>query len=133
MREHLTPEEHARLVALGERFPGLRDPDLQRRLAVHLASLPPDNVTFLPATGPGPQTMSNENYPSNQPRKPALDATVYDVQEVAYLLNLSVATIRRYCADGALPAVKFAGKRYRISKNDLESFWQAQGGKSLFG
>lgn len=41
------------------------------------------------------------------------------VAEAAAWLRVSTATVRRWCADGTIPAVQY-GKAYRIRKSDLE-------------
>ncbi len=41
------------------------------------------------------------------------------VSETAVLLNMSVATVRRWCAEGLLPCHRFA-KMWTISVRDLE-------------
>lgn len=45
----------------------------------------------------------------------------YSVEQVADLLGLHVKTVRNYVRDGRLKAVR-VGKRYRISREDLEGF-----------
>jgi excisionase family DNA binding protein len=44
----------------------------------------------------------------------------YSVSEVAKVMNVCVETIRRYIADGKLPALKLPGGHYRIKQNDLK-------------
>lgn len=43
------------------------------------------------------------------------------VQEVAYLLRLSVLTLYKYIKEGDLEAIEFGG-HYRVSKNALDKF-----------
>ncbi|GII52176.1 MerR family transcriptional regulator [Planotetraspora thailandica] len=45
----------------------------------------------------------------------------YSVDQVADLLGLHVKTVRGYVRDGRLKAVRI-GKRYRITRDDLEAF-----------
>jgi excisionase family DNA binding protein len=47
------------------------------------------------------------------------EPTMLTVSETAALLNLSVATVRRWCAEGLLPCHRFA-KMWTISVRDLE-------------
>ena len=56
----------------------------------------------------------------------------YTLGEAAELLSCHKETIRRAIKDGSLRAAKL-GRGYRVSRLDLESFWQAQGGGELFG
>ena len=44
----------------------------------------------------------------------------YSVSEAAKVLNVCVETIRRYIADGRLPALKLPGGHYRIRQADLK-------------
>ena len=56
----------------------------------------------------------------------------YTLGEAAELLSCHKETIRRAIKDGSLRAAKL-GRGYRVSRLDLEAFWQAQGGGELFG
>ncbi len=47
------------------------------------------------------------------------------VPEVADYLRVSVATVRRWCADGTLPAIK-AGRAYRVPQASLDKFNTAE-------
>ena len=52
-------------------------------------------------------------------------------RQVAELLKLSEATVRKWCREGRLPAVKL-GKSYRIRRSDLDRlFDQATAASSL--
>lgn len=44
----------------------------------------------------------------------------YSVSEAAKVLNVCVETMRRYIADGRLPALKLPGGHYRIRLADLK-------------
>lgn len=55
----------------------------------------------------------------------------YTLGEAAELLSCHKETIRRAIKDGNLQAAKL-GRGYRVSRVDLEAFWQAQGGGVLF-
>ena len=48
------------------------------------------------------------------------------------MLSCHKETIRRAIKEGSLRAAKL-GRGYRVSRLDLEAFWQAQGGGALFG
>ncbi len=45
---------------------------------------------------------------------------LYTVAEAAKVINVCVETIRRYIADGRLPALKLPGGHYRIGQADLK-------------
>ena len=45
--------------------------------------------------------------------------------EVAELLRVSEQTVRRWCADGTLPALKL-GRRWRVSRGRLDELIQTQ-------
>ncbi|MGE4296707.1 MAG: helix-turn-helix domain-containing protein [Desulfovibrionaceae bacterium] len=60
-----------------------------------------------------------------------VDKTTFTLSEAAGLLSCHTETLRRAIKSGALSAAKL-GKGYRISKTDLEVFWQKQGGGALF-
>ena len=55
----------------------------------------------------------------------------YSTQEAAEILGCHEETVRREIQKGNLPAAKL-GRMFVISKSDLESFYQAKGGKTLF-
>jgi len=55
----------------------------------------------------------------------------YTVKEVAEITGLSIEKIRRALRAGELKAAKF-GSDYRISRHDLNKWYQACGGGSLF-
>jgi excisionase family DNA binding protein len=57
--------------------------------------------------------------------------TTFTVGEAAELLSCHKETIRRAIKDGSLRAAQL-GRGYRISRADLEAFWTAKGGGSLF-
>lgn len=59
------------------------------------------------------------------------DKTTYTLGEAAELLSCHKETIRRAIKTGKLRAAKL-GKGYRISRTDLEEFWQHIGGGMLF-
>lgn len=56
---------------------------------------------------------------------------VYTIYQAAAVLNCHPDTIRKAIRTQKLKAGK-AGRDYRISKGDLEVYWQAQGGEQLF-
>lgn len=58
--------------------------------------------------------------------------TTFTLAEAAALLSCHAETLRRAIKDGALPAARL-GREYRISRTDLQAFWTARGGSSLFG
>ena len=60
-----------------------------------------------------------------------MEKTTYTLIEAAELLLCHKETLRRAIKSGELMAAKL-GKSYRISKKDLEEFWQAKGGGALF-
>ena len=43
----------------------------------------------------------------------------YKVEEAAKILNTKTSTVRTYCREGKIPAIK-VGRGYRIAKEDLE-------------
>ena len=45
------------------------------------------------------------------------------IREVAHLLKLSEATIRKWCREGRLPALKL-GKAYRIRRSDIDRLFE---------
>ena len=45
------------------------------------------------------------------------------IREVAQLLKLSEATIRKWCREGRLPALKL-GKAYRIRRSDIDRLFE---------
>jgi excisionase family DNA binding protein len=55
----------------------------------------------------------------------------FSLKEVADILGVHPETIRRAVKAGKLKAAKI-GKDYRIAKSELERFFQAKGGGSLF-
>lgn len=56
---------------------------------------------------------------------------LFDVPDVAELLDVSIYTIRRWIRNDYLNAAKI-GRSYKISKPDLEEFWGRRGGGTLF-
>ena len=60
-----------------------------------------------------------------------MDENTLTTDEIAELLSLDVQTIRRWCRDGELPAVKL-GRYYRVSRPELARWWREQGGGDLF-
>lgn len=50
---------------------------------------------------------------------------VLTVEEVASYLRVHDATVRRWCRDGTLRALKI-GHTYRIRRADLEGMWRGQ-------
>ena len=59
---------------------------------------------------------------------------MFTVEEVAALVRLAPITIRRAIRAGALRAANGGGKSgYRITRGDIEAWWQSRGGGSLFG
>ena len=45
----------------------------------------------------------------------------YTVEQVAKILNTKASTVRTYCRDGKIPAIRI-GRGYRIAKEDLEKW-----------
>ncbi len=56
---------------------------------------------------------------------------VLTINQAAAVLNCHPDTIRKAIRTGKLKAGK-VGRDYRISKRDLEIYWQAEGGEELF-
>ena len=61
-----------------------------------------------------------------------MEQRAFSLKEVADILGVHPETIRRAVKAGKLKAAKI-GKDYRIGKIELERFFQAMGGGSLFG
>ena len=59
------------------------------------------------------------------------DKATYTIEEAAELLSCHKDTIRRAIRAGTLKAGRL-GKDYRISRPDLEEYYRARGGGSLF-
>ena len=57
--------------------------------------------------------------------------TTFTLAEAAALLSCHTETLRRAIQDGELRAARL-GRGYRVSRLDLQSFWEAQGGGDLF-
>lgn len=57
--------------------------------------------------------------------------TAYNLDELAHELGCHKETLRRHIQAGKLKAAKI-GKDWKISRPDLEAYWQAQGGGKLF-
>ena len=57
--------------------------------------------------------------------------TVFTVEEAAGLLRIHPETVRREIKAGRMPACRI-GRDYRISRSDLEGYYRAGGGGSLF-
>ena len=57
---------------------------------------------------------------------------VFSIKDAATILDVHPDTIRRAIKAGKLKAAKI-GKDYRIAKSELDRFFQAKGGGSLFG
>ena len=55
-----------------------------------------------------------------------LEDRLIDIKEVAYLLAVSVKTIRRYAEAGMLPAPKHVGRALRWRLSDIQD-WIAGG------
>lgn len=55
---------------------------------------------------------------------------VLTVEEVAAYLRVHDATVRRWCRDGTLRALKI-GHTYRIRRADLDEMWRGQGPSTL--
>ena len=60
-----------------------------------------------------------------------MEKLAYSVEEVAKLLGYSDDHIRRAIKDGKLKAMG-SGRGYRISRPDIEAYYQSQGGGKLF-
>ncbi len=52
-----------------------------------------------------------------------MDGEFLTVKEVAELLKMSEATVRKWCREGVLPAVKL-GKSYRIRRSDIDKLFE---------
>ena len=61
-----------------------------------------------------------------------MEQRAFSLKEVADILGVHPETIRRAVKAGKLKAAKI-GKDYRIAKSELERYFQAMGGTSLFG
>jgi excisionase family DNA binding protein len=61
-----------------------------------------------------------------------MEQRAFSLKDVATILDVHPDTIRRAVKAGKLKAAKI-GKDYRIAKSELERFFQAKGGGSLFG
>lgn len=57
--------------------------------------------------------------------------TTYTLSEAADILSCHSETLRRAIKDGVLSAARL-GREYRISRNDLQTFWSERGGGELF-
>lgn len=57
--------------------------------------------------------------------------TTFRVPEVAELLDMSEATVRRKLRAGDIPGVKL-NKSWRVSRAELENWWRDKGGGDLF-
>lgn len=57
--------------------------------------------------------------------------TTYTLSEAAEILSCHSETLRRAIKDGVLSAARL-GREYRISRNDLQTFWSERGGGELF-
>jgi len=55
----------------------------------------------------------------------------YTIEETAEMLGFSVTHIRRAIKEGKLKAME-TGRGFRISKPDLENYYQSLGGGKLF-
>jgi excisionase family DNA binding protein len=55
----------------------------------------------------------------------------YTLPEAAKLLSCHTETIRRAIRDGVIMAARL-GREYRLSRMELERFWQERGGGKLF-
>ena len=60
-----------------------------------------------------------------------MEQRAFSLKEVASILGVHPETIRRAVKAGKLKAAKI-GKDYRIAKSELERYFQAMGGTSLF-
>ena len=61
-----------------------------------------------------------------------MEQRAFSLKEVASILGVHPETIRRAVKAGKLKAAKI-GKDYRIAKHELERYFHAMGGTSLFG
>lgn len=62
---------------------------------------------------------------SNMPRQPAdPNASVFTIQEAAYLLKCSVSTVRRRIAEGAPHSQRGSRGRIKISRDDLPYYYE---------
>lgn len=46
----------------------------------------------------------------------------FTVKEAAKILNVKVSTIRKWCREKKIPAIKISRKYYRIPKNDFFNY-----------
>lgn len=53
------------------------------------------------------------------------------VKDVAAITDRSISTVRKWLRKGYIPAVRI-GNEYRVSKADLNGWWQGRGGGVLF-
>jgi excisionase family DNA binding protein len=60
-----------------------------------------------------------------------VEKAAYTIEEVREMLSFNEVTIRRAIKSGELKAMK-TGRGYRISKMDLEAYYQKLGGGKLF-
>lgn len=60
-----------------------------------------------------------------------VEKAAYTIEEVKEMLSFNEVTIRRAIKSGDLKAMK-TGRGYRISKIDLEAYYQKLGGGKLF-
>ncbi len=57
---------------------------------------------------------------------------ILTVDEVAVYLKVAGATVRRWCRDGTLPALKI-GHQYRVRAADLRALWSRTSGDAREG
>lgn len=69
--------------------------------------------------------------PRPVPTEEIANMSALTTEEIADILSMNVQTVRRWCREGKLPAVKF-GKNYRVSRPELARWWRERGGGELF-
>jgi hypothetical protein len=71
-------------------------------------------------TAPATTTAPDERKP--RPRRPLNDDRSWDIQDVAYFLNVSDSTIRNLERSGQLPALPRIGKRVTFDPKVVRAF-----------
>ena len=69
---------------------------------------------------------------STQGEDPVTRDEVLTVDEIAAYLKVGEATVRRWCREGTLPALKI-GHQYRVRAADLQALWRPVSGKDAVG
>ncbi|GHC38511.1 MULTISPECIES: helix-turn-helix domain-containing protein [Streptomyces] len=70
--------------------------------------------------------MPTTQSPRTPTRPRDLNAPFFNLREVAWLLDVSVPTVRRYIASGRLPCSQHEkGSTIRVSRADLDAYHEA--------